>query len=86
MNRHDPKEVIETMVRITNDEMVIDIRVENETIIFSDATMGDNFSMRWSYPGYGNERVREISKSYHKELARVQKEMNDAIASVTDES
>lgn len=75
MNIHDPKDVIATMLSITHDPNDILIVVENETIIVS-APAHDYFSMRWRYPGYGNERVRQISKDYSRELMRVQKEQD----------
>jgi hypothetical protein len=71
MNIHDPKSVIETMFRLTNYAMGIEIEVEYETIIVK-APDVNGFSMRWSYPGYGNERVRQIAKEYHLRLMKLQ--------------
>ena len=65
MNIHDPIDVIDTMIRITNSANDIAIAVLDETIYVSaiPASLND-FKMRWSYPGYGNKRVREIAQEY----------------------
>jgi hypothetical protein len=75
MNIHSPAEVIETMCLLTHDANDVSIEVEYETIIVK-AQKVNSFSMRWSYEGYGNERVRQIAKEYHLVLMKAQREEN----------
>lgn len=82
MNFHNPSEVIQTMCRVTHDAHDIKIEVENETIIIKALEKHNhNFQMRWTYEGYGNERVREISKEYSRFLMARQHNQD----SLTDE-
>lgn len=75
MNHNDPKDVIDTMIKACNDAFDIMVLVENETIMVrAVAAHMSDLEIRWTYKGFGSERVRQISKEYSAVLMARQRE------------
>ena len=73
MNHNDPKQVIAHMIAATHDAHDVVVEVANETIsVRATAKHMDNLTISWTYDGYGNERVRQISKEYSRDLMMAQ--------------
>ena len=73
MNHNDSKHVIALMIASTHDAHDIQICVNYETIsIRATAEHMDDLTISWTYKGYGNERVRQISKEYSRDLMMAQ--------------